>query len=50
MNDREFISEYLEFKSECVEQKIINLEEIIKGISNEEKFRIIDNLVGEKLK
>ena len=25
-------------------------EEIIKGISNEEKFRIIDNLVGEKLK
>ena len=28
MNNKEFISEYLKFKEECVEQKIINLEEI----------------------
>ena len=31
MNNKEFISEYIKFKEECVEQKMIDLKEI-RGI------------------
>ena len=34
MNNKEFVSEYIRFKEECVEQKIMDLEEI------RETFRI----------